>query len=62
MWFEKNKVSKTTYIVSLDAHFGIDLNEVNELKLEEVVRLMGRDRQEREDGHQIHWQREDEMN
>lgn len=44
MWFEKNKVSKTTYIVSLDAHFGIDLNEVNELKLEEVVRLMGRDK------------------
>lgn len=57
----KTKVSETTYTTSSDAHFGVDLNEMDEIKLEEVVRPMRRDMADKEDRRQIHKEREEEM-
>lgn len=40
---KRTKVSKTSYsTLLLYEHFAVDLNEVDELELEDVVRLMGR--------------------
>lgn len=41
---KKTKVSKMSYTNSLDANFGVDFNEKNALKLEEVLRPIGRDK------------------
>lgn len=42
--FKRTKVSNTGYTTSSDEHFDVDLNEVDKLEFEEVVRPMGRDK------------------
>lgn len=44
---KRTKISQTSYITSPDAHFEFDMNREGELELNEVVHLVGQDKEKR---------------